>query len=446
MRTLPHNIEAEQAVLGSMILSKNALDEVMGSLDYNDFYSNQHIVIYKAIILLVEESKPIDLTTLTSRLVDLNQLDQCGGVDYLSAVSQSVYSSANINYYIDIVSEKSLLRKLIDITEKIASSGYESEESVSDLIQSAEKSFLEVTRNRRTKNFKSSEEVLKEVHDNLLILAQQGDGITGIPTGFRDLDKITNGFQKGDLIILAARPSVGKTAFALNLASNAAHLSKKPVAIFSLEMGADQLIKRMISSRGRIEGNKLRTGKFDDEDWLKYSKAVDILSNDPIYIDDTPGIRMTEVASKCRKLEREQGLGMIVIDYLQLIVGSEKSRESRQLEVSEISRSLKALARELEVPVIALSQLSRGVEQRQDKRPMMSDLRESGAIEQDADIVSFLYRDDYYNKEDSEFPGVVELILGKHRNGATGDIKLSFEKDINHFTNIAHIEGHNGII
>lgn len=440
MRSLPHNIEAEQTVIGAMILSRNAIDEALGAITGSDFYAKEHQIVFNAIEDLITNLTPVDMTSLTTHLVEKNELDSVGGVEYLTSISQSVFSSANINYYLDIVLEKALLRRLIDVSEKIASKGYEGIESTNDLIQDAEKDILEVTRNRRTSDFKNSKEIIKEVHDNLVELGRNKEGLTGTPTGFDEIDKLTNGFQQGDLIILAARPSVGKTAFALNLAQNAAHLGKKPVAIFSLEMGADQLLKRMLSSAGRIEGNKLRNGQLTDEDWLKYSKASTILSNDPIYIDDTPGIKVMEIASKCRKLEREQGLSLIVIDYLQLITGSDRSRESRQVEVSEISRSLKGLARELKVPVVALSQLSRNVESRTDKRPMMSDLRESGAIEQDADIVAFLYRDDYYTKDDSEAPGIVEVIFGKHRNGATGDIKLSFEKDINKFNNIDYRE------
>lgn len=439
MRTLPHNIEAEQYVLGSMIISTSAAKEAIGILSTNDFFTDDHQEIFNAIEALIMEQIPVDITTLTSRLVDNNQIDKVGGVEYLTKISSAIVSSSNIKYYIDIIMDKSLLRKLINTTEMIASKGYENLEDIDDLIQDAEKTILNVTRNRRVSDFKSSQEILSAVHENLVALSKNNGQITGIPSGFRDIDNITNGFQAGDLIILAARPSVGKTAFALNIASNAAHITKKPVAVFSLEMPAEQLIKRMLSAAGRIEGSKLRNGQLDEEDWLKYSKATSVLSSDPIYIDDTPGIRVNEIASKCRKLEREHGLGLVIVDYLQLIVGNTNSRESRQQEVSDISRSLKGIARELNVPVIALSQLSRSVEQRNDKRPMMSDLRESGAIEQDADIVAFLYRDDYYNHdEDNELAGIVEVIIGKHRNGATGEVKLSFEKDINKFINIAY--------
>lgn len=433
MRTLPHNLEAERTVIGAMIISKNAVDESLRLLSSSDFYANEHQIIFQTIQDIVLNSQPIDIKSITTALVEKNEIDNVGGVEYLTSISQAVFSSSNINYFIDIILDNSLARRLINVSEQIASKGYEGVETINDLISNAEREILEVTRNRRTTDFKESKDIMKEVHENLVELSKNKSGITGVPSGYPAIDNLTNGFQKGDLIILAARPSVGKTAFALNLAQHAAHLSDKPVAIFSLEMGADQLVKRMIAAVGRIEGNKLRNGQFSERDWLKFSKASVTLSKDKIFIDDTPGIKVMEIASKCRKLEREQGLGMIIIDYLQLISGPDNSRESRQVEVSEISRSLKGLARELNVPVIALSQLSRGVEQRTDKRPMMSDLRESGAIEQDADIVSFLYRDDYYNRDDSTEPGVVELIFGKHRNGATGTVYLSFEKDYNKF-------------
>lgn len=436
MRSLPHNIEAEQSVLGAMILSRNAVDVALQNLSSDSFYTKEHQLIFSAIEKLVSNQMSVDITTLTAYFVEKNELDEVGGVEYLTNISQAVYSSANIDYYIKIISEKAMVRRLIDVSEKLASKGYEDNENPLDLIQDAERKILEVTAFKKVSDFKKSSDILREVHENLIEISKQKDGLTGVSTGFKGIDRLTNGLQKGDLIILAARPSVGKTAFALNLAQNAAHISNVPVAIFSLEMGADQLIKRMISAVGRIDGSKLRDGRLNDEDWLRYSKASSTLSKDQIFIDDAPNLKVIEIASKCRKLQREHGLGLIVIDYLQLISGPDNSRESRQLEVSEISRSLKGLARELKVPVVALSQLSRAVEQRQDKRPIMSDLRESGAIEQDADIVAFLHRDDYYKAEDSEHPGEVEVIFGKHRNGATGTITLTFEKDYNKFLNL----------
>lgn len=436
MRSLPHNIEAEQSVLGAMILSRNSVDIALQNLSSDYFYTKEHQLIFAAIENLVSNQMSVDITTLTAYLVEKNELDEVGGVEYLTNISQAVYSSANIDYYIKIINEKAMVRRLIDVSEKLASKGYEDSISALDLAQEAERKILEVTAYKKVTDFKKSSDVLRDVHENLIEISKQKDGLSGVATGFKGIDRLTNGLQKGDLIILAARPSVGKTAFALNLAQNAAHISNVPVAIFSLEMGADQLVKRMLSAAGRIDGAKLRDGRLSDEDWLRYSKASATLSKDEIYIDDTPNLKVIEIASKCRKLQREHGLGLVVIDYLQLISGPDNSRESRQLEVSEISRSLKGLARELKVPVVALSQLSRAVEQRHDKRPIMSDLRESGAIEQDADIVAFLHRDDYYNVEDSEHPGEVEVIFGKHRNGATGVVILTFEKDYNKFLNL----------
>lgn len=436
MRSLPHNIEAEQSVLGAMILSRNAVDIALQNLSSDYFYTKEHQLIFAAIENLVSNQMSVDITTLTAYLVEKNELDEVGGVEYLTNISQAVYSNANIDYYIKIINEKAMVRRLIDVSEKLASKGYEDSISALDLAQEAERKILEVTAYKKVTDFKKSSDVLRDVHENLIEISKQKDGLSGVATGFKGIDRLTNGLQKGDLIILAARPSVGKTAFALNLAQNAAHISNVPVAIFSLEMGADQLVKRMLSAAGRIDGAKLRDGRLSDEDWLRYSKASATLSKDEIYIDDTPNLKVIEIASKCRKLQREHGLGLVVIDYLQLISGPDNSRESRQLEVSEISRSLKGLARELKVPVVALSQLSRAVEQRHDKRPIMSDLRESGAIEQDADIVAFLHRDDYYNAEDSEHPGEVEVIFGKHRNGATGVVILTFEKDYNKFLNL----------
>lgn len=448
MRSLPYNAEAERSVLGMMLNSRYAIDQALTSLSASDFYLLEHQVIFENIVKLVEHATSVDIKTITTSLMEENKLEDIGGVEYLVDISQAVVSSANIDYYIKIIIDNALGRKLISVAEQIVSKGYENNEDINDLVQSAEKDILEVSRNRKTTDFKTTSEVLINVHEHLEELRKHHGGLTGIPSGFKYVDLLFNGFQPGDLIILAARPSVGKTAFALNIAQQAANLSQKPVAFFSLEMGAESLVKRMISAVGRIDANKLRTGQFNEDDWLKYSKASSVLANDPIYLDETPAIKVSEIASKARKLEREHGLGLILIDYLQLISGPSSSRESRQLEVSEISRSLKGLARELNVPVIALSQLSRNVEQRADKRPMMSDLRESGAIEQDADIVAFIHRDDYYNKDIAEIDEdntireendnvvITELIVAKHRNGPTDTIKLSFEKKFNRFTSL----------
>ena len=446
MRTLPYNEEAEQMVLGAAILSRNALDEMLARLSQDDFYMPNHQLLFAAISEIVDQRMAVDISTITTFLVEKKELDNVGGVDYLSKISQAVVSSANTEYYIDIILDKSLLRNLINTSEQIASEAYEQLETTDDLVAKAEKDILDIIRNRKTTDFKTARQVVSEVHQEIIELSSNDAILTGLKTGFDGLDRITSGLQKGDLIILAARPSVGKTAFALNIANNAARFNDVPVAIFSLEMGAEQLVKRMLSAEGLVNGDSLKNGKFkDDEEFEQYRNAQVRLSSRKLFIDDTSGIRVSKIASKCRKLDREEkGLGLIIIDYLQLIAGSDNKRESRQVEVSDISRSLKLLARELNVPVIALSQLSRGVEQRTNKRPMMSDLRESGAIEQDADIVAFLYREDYYrhdNQDDGDFNDVeaergrVELIIGKHRNGSTGTVVLQFDKENNKFTN-----------
>lgn len=439
MRVLPNNIEAERSIIGTMIISAKASNHALSLLSVNDFFAPEHKIIFETIETMMGNYQNVDIKSLTANLVSNHEIENVGGVEYLTALSTAVVTSANIDYYIDIVLENSLARRLINVSEKIASQGYDKDEDIADLLENAERSILEIARDRRTSDFKQSHEVIKEVHDNLIELSKNKGEMSGVATGFKYLDKITNGFQPGDLIILAARPSVGKTAFALNLAQQAANISKEPVALFSLEMGAEQLMGRMISAVGRIEGEKLRGGNLSDEDWLKFSRATQTLSENKIFIDDSPVLKVMDIASKCRSLQNEHGLSMIVIDYLQLIAGAKNSRESRQVEVSEISRSLKSLARELKVPVIALSQLSRGVEQRTDKRPLMSDLRESGAIEQDADIVAFIHREDYFDRDNDEVAGQAELIIAKHRNGATGTVNLSFEKEYNKFLSVEQI-------
>ncbi|EGP9696717.1 replicative DNA helicase, partial [Listeria monocytogenes] len=354
---------------------------------------------------------------------------------YLTELSGAVPTAANLEYYAHIIEDKALLRRLIRTATQIATDGYSREDELDMLMDEAEKSILEVSQRKNVGAFKNIKDVLVKTYDDIEILHNRKGDITGIPTGFNELDKMTAGFQRNDLIIVAARPSVGKTAFALNIAQNVATKTDENVAIFSLEMGAEQLVMRMLCAEGNINAQNLRTGALTSDDWQKLTIAMGTLSNSGIYIDDTPGVRVNEIRSKCRRLKQETGLGMIVIDYLQLIAGSGRGGENRQQEVSEISRSLKALARELEVPVIALSQLSRSVEQRQDKRPMMSDIRESGSIEQDADIVAFLYREDYYDRE-GENDGTIEIIIAKQRNGPVGDVKLAFVKEYNKFVNL----------
>lgn len=436
-RTPPHNIEAEQAVLGAIFLEAEAFSVAAERLVPEDFYRASHQYIFRAMVQLYDRGEPIDLVTTTTLLTNEKNIDNVGGVSYLRDLASSVPTAANINYYSKIVEEKSLLRRLIRTATDIITTTFDQEDDVVQLLDDAERNILAVSSRSNASDFKSIKDVLVDVYVNIEQLHESDGEITGIPTGYRDLDRMTSGFQNNDLIIIAARPSVGKTAFALNIAQNVATKTDKNVAIFSLEMGAEQLVQRMLCAEGNIDSQRLRTGKLNQEDWRNLTMAMGSLSNAGIYIDDSPGIRVSDIRSKCRRLKQEHGLDMIIIDYLQLIQGSGSSSENRQQEVSEISRSLKGLARELNVPLISLSQLSRGVEQRQDKRPIMSDLRESGSIEQDADIVGFLYRDDYYDQE-SEKENIIEIIISKQRNGPTGTVELAFVKQYNKFVNLDH--------
>src|SRR5699024_9027255 len=436
-RIPPHNIEAEQAVIGAIFLEPEAFSTASELLVPEDFYRAAHQRIFETMMRLSDRGEAIDVITVTSDLNDRKQLEEAGGASYLTEVAGSVPTAANIEYYSEIVEEKSLLRRLIRAATDIVTTTYAREDEVEDVLNEAEKAILEVSGQKNSGDFKPIKDVLLDVYDQIEQLHQNNDDVTGIATGYRDLDRITSGFQRNDLIIIAARPSVGKTAFALNIAQNVAVNTDENVAIFSLEMGAEQLVQRMLCAEGNIDSLRLRNGRLEADDWGKLTVAMGSLSNAGIYIDDAPGIRVSESRSKCRRLKQEHGLGMIFIDYLQLIQGNVRSNENRQQEVSEISRSLKALARELNVPLIALSQLSRGVEQRQDKRPMMSDLRESGSIEQDADIVGFLYRDDYYDSE-SEQQNIIEIIISKQRNGPTGTVELAFVKEYNKFVDLDH--------
>ncbi|MEK5186943.1 replicative DNA helicase [Solibacillus sp. FSL R5-0691] len=434
-RVPPHNSEAEQSVIGAVFLEPQALITASEIVIADDFYHIAHQKIFQTMLNLSDQGKAIDLVTVTEELSAKKELEDIGGLSYITELASAVPTAANIAHYAKIVEEKAILRRLIRVASKIADDGYTREDEVEVLLAEAEKKMLEVSNRKNAGDFKHVKDVLVQTFDNIEQLQSRDGDVTGIPTGFRDLDKMTAGFQRNDLIIVAARPSVGKTAFALNVAQSVAVKARENVAIFSLEMGADQLVMRMLCAEGNIDAQRLRTGALETEDWSKLTMAMGSLSNSGIYIDDSPGVRMTDIRAKCRRLAKESGLGMILIDYLQLILGSGKPGENRQQEVSEISRSLKGLARELKVPVIALSQLSRGVEQRQDKRPMMSDLRESGSIEQDADIVAFLYRDDYYDKE-SESKDIIEIIIAKQRNGPTGTVSLAFRKEYNKFLNL----------
>ena len=431
----PQSIEAEQAVLGAIMIDADRLISASERLLPQDFYRASHQRIFEAMLVWSDRGEAIDLVTVTAELSTLGILDEIGGLPYLAELAEGVPTAANINYYVNVVDQKSTLRRLIRTAGEIVTDGYERQNEVDVLLNEAERKILEVSQGKGSASFIPISDVLTSAYATIDKLHKQSGETTGIPTGFQDLDKMTAGFQRNDLIIVAARPSVGKTAFALNISQNVATRADENVAIFSLEMGAEQLVMRMLCAEGNVDAQRLRTGQLEEEDWGKLSLAMSNLSQAGIYIDDTPGIRVNDIRAKCRRLKQEHGLGMIMIDYLQLIQGNGRSSDNRQQEVSEISRSLKSLARELEVPVIALSQLSRGVESRQDKRPMMSDIRESGAIEQDADIVAFLYRDDYYNKE-TEDANTIEIIIAKQRNGPTGTVKLAFRKEFNKFVDL----------
>jgi len=437
-RKAPQNLEAEMAVLGSAFLTNYALDKVCEELSADMFLSEANQRIFTAIYDLHQNRIPLDSATVKNEIEKKGSISTIGGIEYLSEVIDSVITAANIDYYIDIVRDKALRRKLIDVTNQIASDAYNEEEETNFLIDDAEKRIFSVTKARKAGEFKTIGEVIRETQEHLERLAKNQADITGVPSGFYDLDKLTSGFHENELIVIAARPAVGKTAFGLNLAVNAAINTKKPVAIFNMEMSAEQLAIRMISAIGGIDMNKLRTGRLEHNDWKKVNEAMSQLGETDLYLEDASGMTVSEIRAKCRRLATtEKGLAMVVIDYLQLIQGSSTYAGNRQQEVSEISRNLKTMAMELAIPVVALAQLSRSVELRENKRPLMSDLRESGSIEQDADIVGFLYRDDYYNKSAQEKTNVslTELIIGKHRNGSTGTIELLFERNMSNFRN-----------
>ena len=437
-REYPHDLVAERSLLGSMLISSDVCQTVLSLASKDDFYLDSHRILFEAMQNIYADNSPVDVTTLTSYLIDKKLLDKTGGVEYLLELSESVPTTSHSEHYLKRLNEKALLRRLIKESTEIIEKAYGDVENINDFIGEVEKDFLNVTRDRNAGEFQNVKSVIQKVTDRLVMLQKADGKISGVKTGYYDLDKLTCGFQKGDLIILAARPSVGKTAFALNVAYNVSYKSDEAVAIFSLEMPAEQLIQRIICSAGSLKAESLRSGSILKESSERYYAAADKVSKCNLYIDDTPGIRVGEIAAKCRRLKREQGLKMIVIDYLQLISGPANSRESRQQEVSDISRQLKMIARELEVPVLALSQLSRSVEKRDNKRPVLSDLRESGAIEQDADIVSFIHREDYQDpKKEAETQGATDIIIAKHRNGALADIRLVFLKQFSKFANPA---------
>ena len=443
-RNIPQSKEAEKAVLGSAFLSKTALQKICDELSPEHFYSEANAKIFETLQELNDEDKPIDITIVTNKLSEKKILSQVGNVEYLSEIIDSVPSASNVEYYINIVKEKMIGRKIIETATDIANDAYASEDSIYDVLENAEMKMLRIGNMRKTSEFQRIQDVAYRAQENLEKLAEQGSEITGLATGFSEFDKLTAGLQPSQFIIIAARPAMGKTAFALNLATYAATHSNKSVAIFNLEMSAEQLANRILQSLGQIDGSKMRTGRLEHNDWKRLNEAISQLSDTNLFLDDTPGITIGEIRSKCRRLANsDKGLGLVVIDYLQLITGPSKSAGNRQQEVSDISRNLKTMALELGIPVIALAQLSRAVEQREDKRPIMSDLRESGSIEQDADIVSFLYRDDYYNKEArrDDNASISEFIIGKNRSGPTTTIELLFKKDTSTFVNFQRESG-----
>lgn len=444
-RVPPQNIEAEQSVLGAMLIEKEAIPKVMEILRDTDFYREAHRVIFNAMLELYNKNEAVDMITVTEILKRDNKLEDVGGIAYVTSLANAVPTAANVTYHASIIEEKSILRQLVSVSTQIASMGYEANDDVKNIIDSAESKILEISNRKKTADFTPINEIVLDSFKSIEALMGNKNGLTGLPTGFEDLDNLTSGLHGSDFIILAARPSMGKTAFALNVVQNVAIRAAKKVggapktvAFFSLEMSKEQLVQRMLCAEANIDSQRLRIGELRDEDWAMLINTADTLSSANIYIDDTAGITAMDMRSRARRLKAEHGLDLIVVDYLQLMQGSGKKNNSgdRQQEVSEISRSLKALARELDVPVIALSQLSRSVEARQVKRPMLSDLRGSGSLEQDADIVAFLYREDYYNPE-TENKNITELIIAKHRNGPVDTVNLFFHKQYTKFVGLS---------
>lgn len=434
MRSLPQSIEAEQSVIGSMIIDKGAIAKVLEGLEEEDFYRDGHKIIYRTILEMFRNDIAIDLLTLLEYLKSTDMLERAGGVTYITELSSSVPTTANLDAYIKIVSDKSTLRKLIKSSTAIIEESYNNQSKVEDVVDSAEKKIFNIAEKRTSKDFEPLADVLERGFAQIEKLFNDKGSVTGVPSGFTDLDAKTSGFQSGDMVLIAARPSMGKTTFALNIVEHAALRENKSVVVFSLEMSKEQLAYKLLCSEANVDMLKLRTGTLEDKDWENIAMAAGPLSKAKIYIDDTAGVTVMEMRSKCRRLKMEYGIDLIVIDYLQLMSGGTGS-DNRQQEVSEISRSIKALAKEMECPVIALSQLSRAPEQRADHRPMLSDLRESGSIEQDADIVMFLYRDEYYNKE-TEDKNIGECIMAKQRNGPVGTVRLAWLGQYSKFGNL----------
>ena len=433
-RVLPNSPEAEQSVIGSMIMDSEAIMTASEILTSEDFYQRQYGILFDAMVELYNEGKAVDLVTLQDRLKEKDVPPEVASLEFVKDILDSVYTSAHIRQYASIVHEKAMLRRLIRTTEGIANACYAGKESMEDIFVDTEKQIFDIIQQNTSGEYVPIKDVVLNALDKIEMASRTKGNVTGIPTGFIDLDYKTAGFQPSDLILVAARPSMGKTALVLNIAQHMAFREDVTVAVFSLEMSKEQLVNRLLSLESRVDSQSIRTGNLTDEDWSKLIEGAGVIGKSHLIIDDTPGISVTELRSKCRKFKMEHNLGIIIIDYLQLMTGSKRS-ESRQPEISDISRSLKAVARELNVPVVALSQLSRAVEQRPDHRPMLSDLRESGAIEQDADVVMFIYRDDYYNKDTAK-PNVAEIIIAKQRNGAIGTIELAWLPQYTKFANM----------
>jgi replicative DNA helicase len=433
----PHSLEAEQSVLGAILIDQEAASVVVGLLKPNHFYRESHRQIYEAMLTLYASSSPIDLITLSDALTQKGVLEQVGGVPYLTLLANLVPSAATAANYAQIVLNKAILRDLISAASQISASCYQ-QESVEGVLEEAERLIFRLSQSRSRRDFEAMSGIVADVYRQIAQMVKNKGSVAGLPTGFRQLDQLTSGLQPSDLIIVAARPSVGKTAFALNIAQNVAIRQRIPVGFFSLEMGKEQLAMRMLCSEAGVDGQKLRTGFLDAEDWAKISDASNLLSEAPIYVDDTPAISVMEMRSKARRLKLERNVGLIIVDYLQLMRYGGRT-DSRQQEVAEITRGIKALARELQVPLIALAQLSRRAEEREGKRPSLADLRESGEIEQAADLVAFLYREDYYD-QDTPNRNIIEVILGKHRNGPVGTVKLAFLRHVQRYADLAREE------
>ena len=435
-RVLPHSVEAEQSVIGSMLMDREAIISASEIITADDFYQHQYGVMFESMVELFNEGKPVDLVTLQNRLKEKDVPPEVSSLEFVRDIMATVPTSVNVKSYANIVREKAVLRRLIRVNEEIANTCYAGKEKLEDILAHTEKAIFDLLQSRNSGEFVPIRQVALNVLEKIETASRSGGTVTGIPTGFIDLDYKTSGMQPSDLVLLAARPSMGKTAFVLNLVDYIAVRKGLPCMVFSLEMSKEQLVNRMLAMESNVDSQKLRTGSLTDADWDAVVEGIGIIGNSKLIIDDTPGISITELRSKCRKMKLEYGLQMIIIDYLQLMTGSGKTSDNRQQEISDISRSLKALAREMNAPVIALSQLSRACETRQEHRPMLSDLRESGAIEQDADVVMFLYRDDYYNK-DTDKPNVAEVIIAKQRNGPIGTVELLWRPEFTKFVNMA---------